>query len=690
MSSTTKALIGVSLALVAVFAFAGHAREISQLPTPAPSRNTAVVATATPTSRERVSLLDQSPWVMPVTPGTPATFSLGLSVTPRSQRRRLGLTVTVYTHLITRYSFDQTLSGRAQGTALYTSPAPIPLSCLPQLSVVIDTSYSQVLHSSGSGEPSQCEPVVNLACTPSTGTCPGVYPVSIALVGLSSNDVVARLTTYLTYAESPSPTPLRFGFVVPFSASPSPAALSYLEAEASSLTKFQTTPVTVVATPATVQFLEQSATPGAISAIRELSALSNGPVDQFPAESYVPLDISSLSASGLGAELSYQMAAGARVLAAAGVKTSGGTWVNYGSLGSGLAGGLSAVGANQIVVAQNSVAPVNGTVLSSASAQTFELQLARRSSIAAVAADNGLTSQLNSASSSPVLAANQFLAALALVHFEEPSYFMPRGVVAVPPLNWIPTSSFISTVLSGLKANPDVTAVTLNQFFATVPATGPDGAPIVERALYSGNGSTIRSSLVARIQGSRQMLTSFTSAVRGNPPELSRLDDQLLESESTWFDEAGQASLLESFRHALAAQLASIQLATDRTITLTSQSGAIPVSVLSSAPYTITGTLVLNSNKFTFPNGPVKTLVLDRATNPVRIEARARTSGDLPVEVTLVAPRGGLVIAKGQLIVRSTATSIVGILLTLIAAGVLLAWWARTWSGRPGHAKSAH
>ena len=40
---------------------------------------------------------------------------------------------------------------------------------------------------------------------------------------------------------------------------------------------------------------------------------------------------------------------------------------------------------------------------------------------------------------------------------------------------------------------------------------------------------------------------------------------------------------------------------------------------------------------------------------------------------------GSLVIAQGQLTVRSTATSIVGIVLTAAALVVLLAWWARTW-----------
>ena len=66
------------------------------------------------------------------------------------------------------------------------------------------------------------------------------------------------------------------------------------------------------------------------------------------------------------------------------------------------------------------------------------------------------------------------------------------------------------------------------------------------------------------------------------------------------------------------------------------------------------------------------------------MEVQARTSGDLPLEVTLTAPKTDvgavpLVIAHGQLTVRSTATSVVGVILTLLAIAVLLAWWVRTW-----------
>jgi hypothetical protein len=88
----------------------------------------------------------------------------------------------------------------------------------------------------------------------------------------------------------------------------------------------------------------------------------------------------------------------------------------------------------------------------------------------------------------------------------------------------------------------------------------------------------------------------------------------------------------------------------------------------------------LDSDKFSFPDGSSRTLTLNRPTTPVRIQARSRTSGDrLPVDVTLTTPDGRLVIARAALTVHSTSISLVGVGLTVLAALMLLIWWARTW-----------
>jgi hypothetical protein len=116
------------------------------------------------------------------------------------------------------------------------------------------------------------------------------------------------------------------------------------------------------------------------------------------------------------------------------------------------------------------------------------------------------------------------------------------------------------------------------------------------------------------------------------------------------------------------------------TITLTARTASLPITIVSSADYRLTATLTLSSAKLQFPEGATRTVTIDHPTNPINVEVRARTTGDLPLSFALTSPRGGgLVIATGRLTVRSTATSIWGIVLTLVAAVVLLGWWLRTW-----------
>ncbi len=116
----------------------------------------------------------------------------------------------------------------------------------------------------------------------------------------------------------------------------------------------------------------------------------------------------------------------------------------------------------------------------------------------------------------------------------------------------------------------------------------------------------------------------------------------------------------------------------DRTVTLTSQRGRVPVTITSTAPYPITGTLTLTSDKLTFPNGQSQRVTLGPRTNVVYVNVETRASGLFKVAIAVTSPAGGLVLTSGQVSVRSTATSVVGVVLTVGAVVVLVVWWLRT------------
>ncbi len=137
---------------------------------------------------------------------------------------------------------------------------------------------------------------------------------------------------------------------------------------------------------------------------------------------------------------------------------------------------------------------------------------------------------------------------------------------------------------------------------------------------------------------------------------------------------------MSAYAKAFEGTTGQVTLATERTVTFTSQRAAIPVTVLSSAPYPVTVVVTLSSDKFTFPDGNTQRLTLIHPTTSVRVTAQARTSGDrLPIEVTLHTPDGQVLIAHTVLTVHSTEISFVGVALTVLAGAVLLVWWVRTW-----------
>jgi hypothetical protein len=229
--------------------------------------------------------------------------------------------------------------------------------------------------------------------------------------------------------------------------------------------------------------------------------------------------------------------------------------------------------------------------------------------------------------------------------------------------------------------------VTLDQLFAKVPVGGNDEPS--QRHLQSGDPSRqglITESTALRISTDRSQLSSFVGAVvdhqhhMATPTALVALSDALLATENTTLSNTQQAAAVTSFQQRFDRVLGTISIAPERTITFTSRTASIPVTVLHTASYPVTVVMTLDSDKFTFPDGNTRTFTLNRPTTPVRLQARARSSGDgLPVDITLRTPDGKLVIAHATVAVHSTSISIVGIGLTVLAGLVLLVWWGRTW-----------
>lgn len=640
--------------------------------------------------RRGLTLVSQSPWV---TPGN--AFSVSVAVgTALPPTGGVEVKLTLYDHFTARSTFESTLSGTPAGGELDVAGPTAPTAVSGHTVTLSLPVLAETATAPG--------PSLDLHCP--TGSCSGVYPLTVSVTAAGGR-ALGRLLTYLTVDEvdltsaaaAAGPEALRVAWVAPFGApvgigpggadpaaalpAPSRATVAALGTYADELAG-SPVPVTVVVDGRTVQALAARGGAAGRAVVGTVAAMSTATGDEFPVTSYVPVDAGALAGAGLTGEVQLEAGRAGSILAGLHVRAHGGTWVAAGPVGTDLGRALVPLaegqgvppGSMQLVLPDTALAPTSDALTFS---QPFTLDLGG-TPVRAAASDSELAVHFAAAARDPALAANQLLADLAFIHYERPSVDYARGVVMVPPRGWTPDPAFVTALLHGLARNPVLEPVTLSTFFATVPAR-TEATSGTRRLATGGPGPVLRRSVARAVATERLRISGFESAAARAGRITAAIDDTLLAAETSEFRPHGQALGVLTTERSLDAQLAHIALAAERTITLTARNEPIPITVLSSAPYTVRAVLTLSSDKFVFPAGSSRVMTLDRATNPVRIGAVARTSGDLPVDVTLTSPRFGLVIAHELLTVRSTASSFVGIALTVLALVVLLVWWARTW-----------
>jgi hypothetical protein len=641
------------------------------------------VARAT-TDTPPLTLVSQTNWVTPDQPWFNVTVGVRAS---EGSAAGLRVSVTYYSRLDSASQLQQAVEGSPGGSVLGRQPdvavtgggqgqgqASTAAACVTVLRDQRDTPPA-----SGTG---MCAPgtlSIDMGCTPFSGTCGDVYHVAIALYRQGSTAPVARLTTFLTYQEAGAPGsigrggPLNVGLVLPDSTAASTKTLAAVLAENADV------PTTLAVNPAGVQKSGVAEPKATTRALAQLGSLDGEQVLDQP---YEPVDLAAMSEAKIPGEIKAQMTRGNEILHTAGLRPTGGPWVDTTSSFSqgdstDLAAGLQQVGTSQLVLNEGDL---TGAGLSNYTfAQPFTLDLGHGSTITAMAADSSLSARFTADPNDPVLGAEQLLAGLFYVHFENASLTQARGVVIMPPTNWQASKPFLETLLGGLTGNAALTPVTLDQLFQ-VPVGG-NREPAL-RHLQAGPATHgITHGAAVKIGLARQQLSSYTDAISGRvPPEMVALSDTLLGTERQGLSAGRRAAVLASYQRAFTDEAGRISLAGQETVTFTARQASIPITVLSSAPYPVNVVVTLASDKFTFPNGNTRHLTLDRPTTSVRVTAQARTSGDrLPIDVTLHTSNGQLLLSHTVLTVHSTAISFVGVALTVLAGAVLLVWWARTW-----------
>jgi hypothetical protein len=193
---------------------------------------------------------------------------------------------------------------------------------------------------------------------------------------------------------------------------------------------------------------------------------------------------------------------------------------------------------------------------------------------------------------------------------------------------------------------------------------------------------------VAAIRAQRLRVNGFAVSAVGAHTLGLQLGDLVLAGEAEVLRPSQQSAVLANAGDAISAQFGQLTVGGDQSVTLTARSGGIPVTIVSTAPYPVTAILTLSSDKLLFPNGQTlwseQVTLVPRHSNVTYVRVQTRTSGDFRVDVTLHAPVGPVRLATGELSVRSTSSSVVGVALTVGAVVVLAVWWFRTSRRRRG------
>lgn len=648
------------------------------------------------------SLLSQTPWVGP---GQTMQIRLEFSGAPMSS---LELTVSVYDHLTTRSAFAETAGGTPVGAQLAsTTVNAAGLAPDPQggSDVTIAVSSGDA-SAAGNGTLD-----VDLDCAP--GDCGGVYPVRLQLSS-SGGATGPAMFTYLVYAHPPADTQkLRVAWAVSLSLPPSasaggdsaqplaPGALDQLAGVAGALADHVGVGLTLVPEPASITALAASPQPAARSLLGQLQSAVGATGRQTVTGSYVPVDAAALVSSGLGGELGAQAKRAQQVLSGLHPDTS--TWLDSGAMSQGALDQLASLGFTHLVVPAADVTTVPPPSLTVTS--PFLLPAGHGSSVSAAQADAELDDDVAAGTGSgAVAAAYRFLADLALVYYEQPNDPDARGVVVMDP-EAAPDAAFLDAALGALSTDPLVTPVTLDGFFDSTATS----AGFVHRLASPSGAANLP---VRQIRTGRQRLSAFTASVSAAAaPVVRALEDQLLLAEDSSLRSSQQQQAAAMFDDDLDRQLSTISIRA-ATLKLTSTAAKVPVTLVKSSAYDLSGTFEVSGDKVVFSavsaqapgsvchDVEVQTsagrstfscqALIDHSTNPVYVAMRARVSGNFRLTITLTSPSGGLVLAQTEVTVRSVSTSLVAVGLSAAALAVLLLWWGRTlWRGG-GRRRGAH
>ncbi len=275
----------------------------------------------------------------------------------------------------------------------------------------------------------------------------------------------------------------------------------------------------------------------------------------------------------------------------------------------------------------------------------------------------------------PVLAKQRLLAETALIAAERPSD--PRGIAVAPPRRWKASPGWTTTVL-GLQA-PWLTNQTLAEL-AAAPSDAPERT--TERYTKADRLAEVSASQLAVVARDRERVAAFAPALAFPEPFVSAYEPALLSAQSTAWRGKGRSAgraYTANLTRAVTADVTSVRLLERGQVTLSSNTGVIPLAVHNDLDQDVTVRVSLRSIpsvRLTSRPSELITVPAGR-TATVNVTAEAAANARFPVVATLLSATGQPLGDSVEFTVRATgygqvARIVVGGALVLLAIAVVV------------------
>jgi uncharacterized protein DUF6049 len=408
----------------------------------------------------------------------------------------------------------------------------------------------------------------------------------------------------------------------------------------------------------------------AVQALDDLRAIGRSPTVRVSALPFSVPELPSLVDGGLTHDVPVQLQRGAetvrtalRVAPTSGVLRPPGAALDDATLRE-----LEASGVSTLIVGPATVPPLSVEPLGFAGPPTASLD---DGALNAIVPDLAVTALLQSdvVRDDPALGAQAMLGELASIWQEQPG--LERGVALVLSEDLTAPAGFYPPFAAGISSAPWLDPMHASEFVTAYPPGDPSPltAPAPRR---------FPTTYVAQLRQARRRVDTLRSMLVQPSDTPDRYDTMLLLAESRQFlsNPTDGLAFITRVRDAVGAIFDGITVDAPEVITLTSSNGSsIPVTVTNGSDEALrVGVQLVSPHLHGVPStqlelGPGESRLVTFAVD-------VRSTGRFLVDLQVVAP-GGRPIEERSFLVRSTVYNRIALIITIAAAAVLLALWAR-------------